>query len=96
MRSPFHLPVVLLALLTVIGPVAAQPDTLILAHDDLQALPDAMEDPVAVLDGYEPLNATLGGDSVRNCKGYGCSGWVEDHYPGVSSSTGAFTMKVNW
>ena len=51
MRSPFHLPVVLLALLTVIGPVAAQPDTLILAHDDLQALPDAMEDPVAVLDG---------------------------------------------
>jgi len=29
---------------------------------------------------YEPLNGRLGGDSVRNCDGYGCSGWVEDFY----------------
>lgn len=29
---------------------------------------------------YEPLNKRLGGDSVRNCMGYECNGWVEDHY----------------
>ena len=80
MRRCFFLPFVLLWLAGAGGPLAAQPDTLILAHDDLQALPDEMEDPVAVMDGYEPLNTTLGGDSVRNCQGYGCSGWVEDHY----------------
>lgn len=80
MRRCFFLQFVLLWLAGAGGPLAAQPDTLILAHDDLQALPDEMEDPVAVMDGYEPLNTTLGGDSVRNCQGYGCSGWVEDHY----------------
>jgi antitoxin component YwqK of YwqJK toxin-antitoxin module len=29
---------------------------------------------------YEKLNVVLGGDSVRNCNGYGCNGWVEDYY----------------
>ncbi|MBK9287004.1 MAG: hypothetical protein IPN38_04805 [Flavobacteriales bacterium] len=95
MRSPFHLPVVLLALLAVIGPAAAQPDTLILAHDDLQALPDDPEDPVAVMDGYEALNATLGGDSVRNARVGARGGW-RTFTQAVSSSTVAFTMKDNW
>lgn len=29
---------------------------------------------------YERLNFRIGGDSVRNCKGYACNGWVEDYY----------------
>ncbi|PCJ83773.1 MAG: hypothetical protein COA57_10585 [Flavobacteriales bacterium] len=29
---------------------------------------------------YEKLNKRLGGDSVRNCRGYSCSGWIEDYY----------------
>lgn len=29
---------------------------------------------------YDNLNVTLGGDSVRNCNGYACNGWVEDFY----------------
>jgi antitoxin component YwqK of YwqJK toxin-antitoxin module len=29
---------------------------------------------------YEKLNVVLGGDSTRNCNGYGCNGWVEDYY----------------
>jgi antitoxin component YwqK of YwqJK toxin-antitoxin module len=29
---------------------------------------------------YEKLNVVLGGDSIRNCNGYGCNGWVEDYY----------------
>ncbi len=29
---------------------------------------------------YDNLNAVLGGDSVRNCNGYACNGWVEDFY----------------
>ena len=32
-------------------------------------------------DPYAPLNAALGGDSVRYCKGITCAGWVEDRYP---------------
>jgi antitoxin component YwqK of YwqJK toxin-antitoxin module len=30
---------------------------------------------------YEKLNGRIGGDSVRNdCKGYACTGWVNDYY----------------
>lgn len=29
---------------------------------------------------YEPFNFLLGGDSVRECGEYACSGWVEDLY----------------
>lgn len=29
---------------------------------------------------YEKLNAKLRGDSIRNCKGYACNGWVRDYY----------------
>lgn len=29
---------------------------------------------------YDNLNVVLGGDSVRNCNGYACNGWVEDYY----------------
>lgn len=59
----------------------AQSEAEILAHDDLVSLPELTEDPTATVDGYEGLLASLGGDSVRSCAGYACSGWVEDHYP---------------
>jgi len=59
----------------------AQHDSLVLAHDDLVALPESSDDPTAMVEGYEPLIASLGGDSIRLCQGYACSGWVEDHYP---------------
>lgn len=59
----------------------AQHDTLVLAHDELVALPETADDPTAGVEGYEALVGTLGGDSVRLCQGYSCSGWVEDHYP---------------
>lgn len=29
---------------------------------------------------YEKLNPYLGGDSIRHCKGYACTGFVEDYY----------------
>ncbi|MFQ5334680.1 MAG: toxin-antitoxin system YwqK family antitoxin [Flavobacteriales bacterium] len=43
-------------------------------------------DPTEIIDSiygitlYEKLNFRLGGDSVRNCGGYACEGWIEDHY----------------
>lgn len=29
---------------------------------------------------YDKLIVNLGGDSIRNCNGYACNGWVEDFY----------------
>ncbi|MBL4623883.1 MAG: hypothetical protein JKY42_01895 [Flavobacteriales bacterium] len=29
---------------------------------------------------FEPLNFRLGGDSIRNEKGYACNGWKKNHY----------------
>ncbi|NQY08714.1 MAG: hypothetical protein HRT71_04265 [Flavobacteriales bacterium] len=29
---------------------------------------------------YDKLSTKMGGDSIRNCDGYGCDGWVEDFY----------------
>ena len=51
-----------------------------------QQLPQATQYDVAIIDSvfgikmYEKLNYLLGGDSIRNCKGYACSGWVEDYW----------------
>ncbi len=52
---------------------------------DLKLYHDVYE-PTAVLDdtygiqAYDKLNVRLGGDSIRNCKGYACTGYVEDYY----------------
>jgi antitoxin component YwqK of YwqJK toxin-antitoxin module len=59
----------------------AQSDSLWLEADEFSASADAMPDPAAPMEQYDPLNAALGGDSVRQCNGFACSGWVEDHYP---------------
>jgi len=70
-----------LAGLLAFSAVVAQPDTLILAHDELLTLPDETDDGTEPIDAYDALVAGLGGDSVRLCEGYGCSGWVEDLHP---------------
>ncbi len=59
---------------------AAQPDTLLLAIDEHYVLGDAGDDPLPELGAYEAFNARTGGDSLRSCGAYPCSGWVEDRY----------------
>jgi antitoxin component YwqK of YwqJK toxin-antitoxin module len=60
----------------------AQGDTtFMLVADEQTVQGDAVDDATEPMELYEPLNAALGGDSVRMCDGLGCVGWVEDHYP---------------
>ena len=71
-----------LILIVAPGPwLFAQPDTALLAHDQHRVQAQYNEDNTAVINGYEALNASLGGDSVRLHNGYACMGWVEDNYP---------------
>jgi antitoxin component YwqK of YwqJK toxin-antitoxin module len=63
------------------------PEILLAQQDLTSQLPKAKRyDPKEVIDEeyginlYEKLNIRLSSDSVRNCKGYACSGWVEDYY----------------
>lgn len=42
--------------------------------------PSQVIDSVYGIMRYEKLNFYLGGDSVRNCTGYACTGWVSDFY----------------
>jgi antitoxin component YwqK of YwqJK toxin-antitoxin module len=81
--KPYRRPActVMVAVLLFTGALQAQPDTVILAHDELVSFPDEGEDTTVPVDGYDELVASLGGDSVRLCAGYGCTGWVEDLYP---------------
>jgi antitoxin component YwqK of YwqJK toxin-antitoxin module len=58
----------------------AQPDTLMLAYDEHYVLGDAGEDPLPELGAYEAFNPRTGGDSLRLCGAFPCSGWVEDKY----------------
>lgn len=60
--------------------VTAQPDSSMLAHDELFVMGDAGEDPTPDLIRYDQMNRSLGADSVRLCNGRPCSGWVEDRY----------------
>lgn len=59
----------------------AQPDTLLLAQDEHFIMGDAGEDPSPDLNVYGNFVAQLGGDSVRVCGQFPCTGWVEDRYP---------------
>ena len=73
------LPTILISLF-VCGSLFAQNNLqdLELYHDVYE--PDSVIDPTYGVKAYEPLNVRLGGDSIRNCKGYACSGYVEDYY----------------
>lgn len=62
--------------------------TLLFGQNNLQDLriyhdvytPEAVLDNTYGITMYNKFNARLGGDSVRNCKGYACSDFVEDYY----------------
>src|SRR3989344_1999054 len=49
-----------------------------LYHDVYE--PEQVIDPIYGINRYEKLNLFLGGDSIRNCTGYACTGWVSDFY----------------
>ncbi len=42
--------------------------------------PEEVTDQKYGINIYDRLNARIGGDSTRNCKGYACEGWVADFY----------------
>lgn len=42
--------------------------------------PEEITDSKYGINIYDKLNARIGGDSTRNCKGYACEGWVADFY----------------
>ena len=62
-------------------PVSAQSDTMMLAQDEHYIIGDAGDDPLPELNRYDSFNAVVGGDSVRHCGAFPCTGWVEDQYP---------------
>ncbi|MBK9759352.1 MAG: hypothetical protein IPO90_05100 [Flavobacteriales bacterium] len=74
-----HWPVLLLTALH--GQLRAQGDTTLMVADEQYVHDETAADGTDAIETYEPLNAALGGDSVRFCDGSPCTGWVEDHYP---------------
>ena len=60
---------------------SAQNDALLLDDGIFPVQADTLLGPEEPPDAYAPLNAALGGDSVRYCKGIACAGRIEDHYP---------------
>jgi antitoxin component YwqK of YwqJK toxin-antitoxin module len=70
----------------------AQDDTALLREDEFSMLEVDGEDAAPELNRYELFNGTLGGDSLRICNGFPCSGWVEDRYPdGVLKHRGMYS-----
>jgi antitoxin component YwqK of YwqJK toxin-antitoxin module len=63
-----------------LGRASAQNDALTLDDADVAFADDTLAGTEEMPDPYAPLNAALGGDSVRFCNGVACSGWVEDHF----------------
>lgn len=70
----------LLTAFLIVSGLAAQNNLqdLKLYHDVYE--PDSVVDPTYGIQMYDPLNVRLGGDSIRNCNGYACTGYVEDYY----------------
>lgn len=89
-RSHSCLVPILLFLLRAPAALAQTVEPLLPAEDgwlptDTFAWPEELPDP------YAPLNAALGGDSVRMVNGSACTGRVEDHYPnGVLKHSGYY------
>lgn len=63
------------------GTVGAQGAGEMLAFDEHGLRTESSVDEAPGILEYEALNGGLGGDSVRYCNGYACTGWVEDTYP---------------
>ncbi|MEO8591442.1 MAG: hypothetical protein ABI432_18825 [Flavobacteriales bacterium] len=72
---------VLVSTVLLLGHAAAQAEQPLLAQDEHYVMGDTGEDPAPDLNAYSALIKPLGGDSVRQCNGHPCIGWVEDHYP---------------
>lgn len=62
-------------------PVSAQTDPVLMDEDGIGLFAAPVIGSEELPDPYAPLNAALGGDSTRLCKGMACAGWVEDRYP---------------
>jgi len=58
----------------------SQEELAVMDPDPHYVKPESLIDPVYGIVVYEKLNSQLGGDSTRHCKGYACTGWVEDRY----------------
>jgi antitoxin component YwqK of YwqJK toxin-antitoxin module len=72
--------------------LSAQDDLALLKQDEFSMLEDSSDDLLAELNSYDRFNTILGGDSVRYCNGYPCSGWVEDRYTdGTLKHRGMYT-----
>ncbi len=78
-----HVPHALILLGWLLVPLvgSSQADTLLLAQDEHFILGDAGEDPSPDLNAYGAFVLDLGGDSIRSCGQFPCTGWVEDRYP---------------
>ena len=46
------------------------------AHSQKRYTPEEVTDKKYGINLNDRLNAHIGGDSTRNCKGYACEGWV--------------------
>ena len=78
--SSLPLPLALAACLS-LQLVSAQSDAVLVDDDEGALATMAFIGADELPDPYAPLNAALGGDSIRYAKGIPCAGWVEDHYP---------------
>jgi len=68
-------------LLMFAGHSFAQDDVALLRQDEYTMPEVDGEDTDPELNRYDLFNTLLGGDSLRTCNGFPCSGWVEDRYP---------------
>jgi antitoxin component YwqK of YwqJK toxin-antitoxin module len=73
---------VLMFLALATGPALhSQADSALVAQEFRDLPTDAEAGASEATDPYEALNRALGGDSIRQCQGHPCSGWVEDRWP---------------
>jgi antitoxin component YwqK of YwqJK toxin-antitoxin module len=79
--SRSHSQLLVIVASSILGRASAQYDEPVLYDGNAAFLNDTLMGEEEVPDPYAPLNAALGGDSLRYCKGIACAGWVEDHYP---------------
>ena len=75
-----HCSLVLVCSAALVSTAVGQAEEPLLAQDDHYIMGDTGDDPAPDLNAYTALVVLLGGDSVRQCNGYPCTGWVEDHY----------------
>jgi antitoxin component YwqK of YwqJK toxin-antitoxin module len=73
-------PLILFLFFLVCLTLDAQVKNIFSKTSDVVKYPESIIDPDYGIRIYEKFNPLMGGDSVRNCKGYACQGWVDDLY----------------